>query len=354
MRINKLLAILLLGSFIFSSCNNVEVVEPKGDYEKGILVSGEGAGGNSGSISFISNDLNTVSNQIYKKVNSAELSTFLQSLAFDDARAFIIVDNQNAITAVNRYTFEKLGTITTGLETPRYMTVLGNKGYVTNWGTSGAFVAVVDLTTNSVESKIDISSGPERILNRNGKLYVSHKGGFGSNNVISVIDIASKSVQEITVKDNPDELFFNAEGNLVVLSEGRTLYDSNWNVTGHTDAAISTINLTNNNVSEVVFTNGIHPSLMTLNNQSIYYSIGNKVYKMGVTDTSLPASELLTIELFSTGYSSFYGMAVNEGRLYALNTKFSDVSELQVINLASKSVEKKVEAPVGASKIYFN
>jgi len=241
MRIYKLVTLLMLGAVLFTSCNGDSNDEPKGDYENGILISGEGSGAGTGSISFVSDDYEIVENLIYQKVNLVELGTYLQSMAFDNDNAYTVVDNQNTVTVVDRYTFEKIGAITEELATPRYMTTADNKGYVTNWGTTQAYVSVYDLSTYDFIKKINIGSGPERIIESNGKLYVSHKGGYGSNNIISVIDIATDDVQEITVSDNPDEMYFNNNGQLVVLSEGAVQYDASWSVVGNTIGSITTI-----------------------------------------------------------------------------------------------------------------
>lgn len=162
MKITKLLGVLFLGGILFTSCSDDPTPSlPKGDYENGILISGEGTTAVSGSVSFVSNDLSIVENTIYKKVNNAEFGEYVQSIAFDDDRAYIVADNQNTVTVVDRYTFDKAGTITTGLSTPRYMTVVGNKGYVTNWGATDNdnddFVAIVDLNSLVVEEKVEVA-----------------------------------------------------------------------------------------------------------------------------------------------------------------------------------------------------
>lgn len=351
MKISKFLLSIFLLSVLFVSCDNDDdPILPKGDYENGILISGEGSGAGAPSITYVSNDFSTVEHQIYKNVNSKDFGNFLQSVTFDYERAFVVTDNQNTITVVDRYTFEELGTITTGLETPRYMTVVGDKGYATNWGTMGAFVAEIDLNTYSVTSTTSISYGPERIVADGGKLYVSHKGGWGSHNVISVIDIATKAVTEITVQDKPDELFIDNSGDLVVLSEGAVQYDGSWNVIGNTIGAISKINTSTNTVeSEITFEEGVHPSQLVSDGSYFYYSIGSKVYKMSTTATTLPTEEFIDT---SAGY--LYGIAVNSGNLYVLDASFTAQSKLDVYSLSSASRTTTVAAPIGASKIYFN
>ncbi|MGG6231438.1 YncE family protein [Tenacibaculum sp. SDUM215027] len=356
MKITKLLGVLFLGSILFTSCSDDRSPSlPKGDYENGILISGEGNRSISGSVSFVSNDLTTVENTIYKKVNNAEFGEYVQSIAFDNDRAYIVTDNQNTVTVVDRYTFDKAGTITTGLSKPRYMTVVGNKGYVTNWGAtdndSDDFVAIVDLNSLEVEGKVDVALGPERIIAKNGKLYVSHLGAFGTNNKVVVIDIATKSVvKEVTVKDRPDELYIDSSGKLVVLSQGKTIYDANGDVVGHTLAAISFINTSNNEVeSELTFNEGEHPSQMVLEGNDIYYSLGNDIYKTDVNANSLPTTEFL-----ATDSAILYGLAVRDNEVFVLDANFLGNSKLDVYDLSGKTKKDTKEVALGASKIYFN
>ncbi|WP_442266335.1 YncE family protein [Tenacibaculum sp. ZS6-P6] len=356
-KINFIFKTLFLTSVLFLvSCSDDDNVpdEPKGDYEKGILISGEGSGAGSGSVTFISNDYTTKQGKIYNKVNGADLGTFLQSMTLEGDNAYIIVDNQNTISIVNRYSFQELGKVTEGLSKPRYIVVVGNRGYVTNWGSTSDetddFIAVVDINTFEFIEKIAVGNGPERIAFKNGKLYVTHKGAFTNNNIVSVINLTNNEVSTITVKDRPDEMFFKSNNELVVLSEGRTLYDSNFNVIGHTQAGIATINLQTNVVtSEIEFSEGVHPSLMDIENGQLYYAISNDVYKVAINTTSPATSKLLTAV---DGY--FYGMSVKNGKLYALDASFSDISKVNIFDLSSNEKTNTFDAPLGASKIYFN
>jgi len=353
MKINKLLSLLLLATILFASCEKDSADLPKGDYENGVLISGEGSGAGTGSISFVSDDFVTSENLIYKTVNNEELGTYVQSMAFSNDNAYIVVDNQNTVTVVDRYTFEKLGFINTGLILPRFMTVVGNKGYVTNWGSTLSdtddFIAVVNLETYEVEGTISVGNGPERIIENNGKLYVSHKGAYTTNNVISVIDIDSEEVIEITVKDNPDELFFNNLGELVVLSSGRTIYDTDWSVIGTTLASISMIDITTLEITnELVFAEGEQPSLMVFENGAIYYNIGNSVYAINEAATSLSSTSIVETEGF------LYGLEVEGDNLYTLDASFSDASKLNIYSISSGSVSITKVVAIGASKIYFN
>jgi len=357
MKISKVILSMFLLSVLIISCNDDDdIIEPKGDYENGLLISGEGSGTVSGSVSFVSNDFVTVEHSIYNKVNAGkEFSTFLQSLAFDGENAYICVDSQNSITAVNRYTFEEVGVITEGLALPRYMTVVGDKGYATNWGTGayGAdvdddFVAVIDLNSLTVTNTISVGIGPERIIENNGKLYVSHKGGFSSNNVITVIDIATQNTSEIVVKYKPDDLLFDNQNNLVVLCEG----NGPWSAGGETEGAIVKINTSNNTViSEMIFNSGDHPLFLVKYENDLYYNVGSEIYNLSQTATELATSSLLTSEA-ALQYDG--GLEIKDGQLFILNPNYLGLSQLDIYDLNTKAKTNSLEAPVAASKIYFN
>lgn len=355
MKITKLLLSIFILSVLIVSCNNDDDNnEPKGAYDNGLLVSGEGSGAGSGSVSFVSEDFLTVDHQIYSTVNGgSEFGTYLQSLAFDNESAFVIVDNQNTITVVNRYTFEELTTFTDDLSNPRFMAILDGVGYVSNWGSpfdeTDDFIAVVDLDTYTVTSTIPVGNGPERVVAANGKIYVSHKGAYSTNNIVSVID-ASNNVTEITVQDNPDEMYLDNSGNLIVLSEGNTIYDASWNVIGQTEAAITKISTGSNAiVTELIFPAGVNPSLLAMYNNEVYYNVGNEIYKMDSNDGNLPTSSILTSE---AGY--LYGLAVDSSNLYLIDASFSAQSNLDIYSKSNKTKLNTVKAPIGASKVYFN
>ncbi|GAA3653831.1 YncE family protein [Flavivirga jejuensis] len=354
MKTNKLISKVFILSVLFlASCSDDDSPQlPKGDYENGLLISGEGSGAGTGSVSFVSNDLTTTENLIYKKVNTTELGIYLQSMAFDDDRAFIIVDNANSVTVVDRYTFEEKATITSGLEVPRYMAVVGNKGYVTNWGKGDYttdidddFITVINLDTYTVEEKIDVAIGPERIIENNGKLYVSHKGAFSTNNVVSVIDLSDNSIEEITVGYKPDEIFVNDQGELIVLCGG----NESWTANGETEASIRKIDVsTNLEISSLTFATGEHPSLLVLDNGALYYDINNEVYMIDENATALPSTSIFEPQ----GY--LYGMEVKDGKAYLLDSSFSDLSELNIYDLTTKDKLDTKSVALGASKIYFN
>ena len=120
---NKLtkLAYFIFSIVILSSCISDDDIpdplSPIGDYEGGILVSNEGPFGvGSGTISFISDDFSNVEQSIFSRVNNSDLGNIVQSIGFYGDLAYVVANNSHHIKVVNRYTFQELGTISTGLD----------------------------------------------------------------------------------------------------------------------------------------------------------------------------------------------------------------------------------------------
>ena len=360
MKITKLILQLFLVSILVTSCSeNDKIVEVlKDEYTKGVIISAEGNfGGKDGSISYVSNDLSESQNFIYADKNSTLLGGLIQSITFTDTDAYIILNDVNTIVVADRYTFEKKAQITTGLKNPRYMTIVNDKGYVTNWGdgsdVNDDYLAVIDIATNNIEATtISLENGVEQILNKNNKLYISHKGAFSTNNIISVVDLnANNTVSTITVNDNPDDMVFDNAGNLIVLSEGRPLtYNSDY--TKVLTATTSSINYINTSTDEVtrqlVFPENKRATYMSYDNNKIYYYKGDNNSVCTINDT---ATELST-EGIEVG--NIYGMSVRENELFIVQSDFITLSKFKVFDVNTKSEIYSSPVGLGASKIYFN
>ena len=359
MNTKKIILGLFAAVLTFTSCSDDEGVNFQpvalGAYENGIIVNNEGnfLQGNA-STSFVSNDLSIVNNGIFTfHNNNAPLGDTAQSMAFYNNLAYIIVNGSNKVEIVNRYTFVKEAAINTGLEQPRYMTFANGKGYITNWG-DGAdanddYVAVIDLATNTISSTIPVGEGPEQIVFSNGNLYISHKGGWGSNNIVTSIDVNSNAATTITLDNKPDEIVLDAANNIWVLSEGDDLYDGSWNIIGRTTASLNKINTTTNVVDATfVFATGVDPKTIAYDNGLIYFYANSKIYKLDETDTALPTTSIIDQELYQ-------GLAVKNGYIYGTTTNFTaGTGELVIYDASTYTLVDTKTLNVGSSKIYFN
>lgn len=352
MKMNKLTLIALAIGFVFTACtsDDTTTVVARGDYENGIIITEEGNFSNgNGAVTYVSNDLNTVENTIFNNVNNRTLGNLVQSMSFIGNLGYIIVNGSNEIEIVDRYTFESISTIDTGLSNPRYMAIVNGKGYITNWGDGGNatddYVAVLNLTTNSFEAPIPVAEGPEELVVVGNKIYVAHKGGFSQNNIVSVINTASNEVSStITVGDVPNTLQVDNVGNVWVLCEGKPSWTGD-----ETAGKLAKINVINNTVTTIDFPVATHPKHLYFANNNLYYYLNGGLYKMTTTSTTLP-----TTPEFSG--VNFYDFSVRGNQLFGLDNNSFSASEsfLKVYDLTTNTETNSFNLGPFAGEVYFN
>ncbi|MCW4467537.1 hypothetical protein OGH69_01025 [Flavobacterium sp. MFBS3-15] len=318
MKINKLILTALAGSLIFASCSDDDSNgnAPSGAYDNGMLIINQGNFGQSNStVSFLSDGL-LLENNIFAAVNPGHiLGDTAQDIGFKGDLAYIVMNASNKIEIVNRYTFAHVGTISQGLDNPRYIAFSNNKAFVTNWGDGGVttddYIAVINLSSNTVTSEIAVAEGPERILEEDGKLYVTHKGGYGYGNSVTVINGSTNAVvTTIAVGDVPNTME-EEDGKLYVMCEGKP----SWAPTPETPGSLVVINLSNNSVTSTLgFTGTSHPTNLVIEDDKIYFTEGSDIYTMAKNAATLPSEPI-----FTTTEQGVYGVsafAVEDGRIY--------------------------------------
>jgi hypothetical protein len=350
MNFKKTVFLVAISGFLFASCesDNLPALDPKGVYENGLLIANEGAfSGGTGTVNFISDDYLTEESEIFNQVNGESIGTILQSIGFNNDDAYLIANVGNKITVADRFTMEKITEITGDLNNPRYIAFANGKGYVTNWGegsdTTDDFIAVIDLTTNTISSVIAVTEGPEQIIANGNMLYVSHKGGWGSGNSVTLINSITDTVEKsILVGNVPDEMIIDNSGNLLVSCEG-----SAWS-TPELLGSLVTINTNSNTVSSTLdYTPGFHPNNLVFSNSNIYISTSSDVYKMDESASEIPATSIIS--------AIVNGMSVNNDKIYITDLKDYVTNGTLKIFDASTYVELR-EFTVGLipGKIYFN
>ena len=324
MKFSQLAFTAFLSSMIFASCSDdleqpIRYI-PLGNYDSGALVLNQGGFGHGdASISYISSDFGTIENDIFSAVNpDIILGDTAQDIGFYNQLAYIVVNVSNKIEIVNRYTMEHLATIDTGLSNPRYITFSNGKGYVTNWGDgtnpNDDYVAVINLTSNTVSGSIPVIEGPEKIIENAGKLYVAQTGGFGFGNALSVINTADNTVSEITVGDVPNSMQVR-DGFLWVSCSGKPSYSGL-----ETAGKLVKVNLANNTIANTFSYNDAvkHLSNLTIEGLFAYYTVNrmdglvasSDVYKFDISVNSLPV-----VPVFTTPYE-IYSFGIKQNHIY--------------------------------------
>ncbi len=337
---------LLLSFFAFLSCENDDnsnSPDIQGDYQNGTIVLNQGGFNGLSGVSFISDDLTRVEQNVFSTINDGEeLGLFPQSIFFDlNGLAYIISNGSNLITVVNRFTFEKVAEISTNLDVPRYGAVLDGKAYVTNQASfnTGAddFVTVINLEDYSVETTIPLTKTAEFIVSDGFRLFVQN-ASFGEGSDITVINPDNNSIETtIETGDGLQNIIINAG----------TIYANH--ATGIDRVDTSTLEVS----STISFPAGLNAvSQLDIYNGQFYYLSNNNVYSTSIVEDSLSDEPLFTYS--NSAPSSVYGFSVNDDLIYIADAiDFASDGKVFIFDTEGNQV---FETSVGLSPsgFYFN
>ncbi|MCD0472139.1 YncE family protein [Flavobacterium sp. JAS] len=345
MKFSKLFLIALSVSLFVSCSNDDNDNEPKGVYDNGFFVLNEGSAGQ-GSVSFSSDDFSTFTKDVYTAVNGTDLlGKYAQNIFFDGDRAYIIAGGSNVINVVNRYTFKLIAKVDTGLKNPRYGVVKDGKAYVTNantysyenaaTGNTDDYVAVINLATNTFESKIDLNSTANRVVLKDGKLYITDS----YNDKLLVVDIATKKL------DAPVQIGLNADS---IEEENGVLYILKGGFGNSSE--IVKVKIADKTTSKITFPTALDGAgFMDIFDSKIYYTVGGAVYAISTTATAASTTAIVTT---SVGY--LYGFAVNNNHIYIADSGDFKADSKAYIYSLSGTLQKELNVGVGPNGFYFN
>ena len=354
MKISKLLLIAFSIS-LFVSCSNDDDNDTddnvaKGEYENGFFILNEGSAGQ-GTVSFSNNDFSFFAKDVYTAANGSDLlGKFAQNIFFDGDKAYIIAGGANVINVVNRYTFKLIAKIETGLVNPRYGVVKDGKAYVTNantyadWGgawdaigNTDDYVAVIDLATNKFESKINVNATANRIIEKNGKLYITEP--YNSDKLL-VVNIATKAVETPIVIGSSSDTLEEKDGVLYVL---RGPFGSR--------SEIVKVKLSDKTISKITFPEALDGAgYMDIYNDKIYYTVSNSVYSINTNATDASTTPIVT----ASSVANLYGFAVNNDLIYVSDSGDYKADSKAYIYSLTGTLQKELTVGVGPNGFYFN
>lgn len=346
MKFSKLFLIALSVSLFVSCSNDDNEDAPKGIYDNGFFVLNEGSLGQ-GTVSFSSDDFSAFTKDAYTAANGSDLlGKYAQNIFFDGDKAYIIAGGSNVINVVNRYTFKLIAKIDTGLKNPRYGVVKDGKAYVTNAntyatatnpaGNTDDYVAIINLSTNTYESKIDLNATANRLVEQNGKLYITEPY---NNTKLLVVNIATKALE------TPIEIGYTAD---CLEVDNGTLFVLRGNY-GERSEVIK-VKLSDKSVSKITFPEALDgATFMDIEDNKIYYTVNNSVYVISTTATAASTSPILTA---TVGY--LYGFAVNNNHIFIADSgDYKADSKVYIYNL-SGTIQKELTVGVAPNGFYFN
>lgn len=313
--------------------------------DHGFFVINEGKFPNSGSVSFVSNDLNVSEQKIYLTVNgSGDLGSGLQSMFFDtNGHAFIVSNGGNFITVVNKSTFEHLGRAETGLEVPRYGVVVGEKIYVTNQGDfttpDDDYVAVLSLQDLSLEKKVTVGSYIEHIYKGPNDLVYIEGTAFDQGNSIAVLDPSSDEiVQSIETAEALNSIALD-HNNIYALTANKLQ-----------KFALQTGELE----KEIALDYEEGARQLRYSDGNLYYTVGASVFKYATSFVEEAPSESILSYVSGSEYGAMYGFEVHKNRIYIADAgDFTSKGFVEIFDAEGPSLGK-FDVGIGPNGFYFN
>ena len=342
-------ALILVGLFVLSSCDNGS----EGPVRKtGVLIVNEGNfGSGNGSVSSYDEDKMTITNNFVKNANNgAEIGSLVQSVLIREGVGYLICNNADKIEFIDAENGKYLSNPLTDISQPRYMTVVGDKGYVSCWGPWDktdpfwwklfeSYVAVVDLVTKEVIDTLECGSGPEGIISVGNQLFVANS--FEAS--VSVIDLNAKSSEKVTVDIAPQQLVSDANG-LVWVS---------------TSSGLQSIDPSTLNVVDNIAVSNIQGKIVYDAEESIYVLAvepwdPNKTNLASEVNVFNTETKELSANALISGFD-FYGLGYNSTtqRIYVSDSKaFSGPGEISVYSADGALIDKQVTS-VGPNGVAF-
>lgn len=342
----RVLLLVLMTSLIFSACSSDNDSKPdlpddpvvvEKPYENGFFVLNEGQFPNEGSVTFISEDLTRVEQEIFKTNNGGDdVGAAPQSMFFDGDRAFVISNASNFISVVNRFDFKLEKRISGDLNVPRYACVSHGKAYVTNFGSN--HLTVIDLAELKVEKTIPVGGPAEFILKAdNGLIYIQQSAFDAGNTILVLNPETDEIIEEITTADKLNSIAVSGEY-LFSLTHGK----------------LQKFDLNNHNlISEIALDYPSASKNLVADGGKLYFTSGAKVFSMNVNDQTTPEQAILEYDSTSS-WGVFYGFTVKDSIIYiAEGGDFASSSFVELYNINGDFIVRKTVG-IGPNGFYFN
>lgn len=273
-----------------------------------------------GSVSWVDLEQQSTSQEVFKTVNGFPLGDVPQSIMVSDSLGYILVNNSGKMEIVTMPDFTSVAAMT-GFTSPRQMAIVSQQpkmAWVTDLYADKLWE--VNLETQKITGSIPSAGWNENIVIWKSLALVLNK----KDSVINVFDIATKTqVKTYQVSTGIVDFRFSAFSELMVVAKG----------------GIYRIDLLLDGVyEEYAFTVSRTPLKMAYDslNQTTYFLDGD-LYKY--------ANSTLTKAKSVPQGSNFYGLAVNNEKVYLTDTK--DYVQPGEMNVYSYDFQDSAIYPMG-------
>ena len=224
---NSIKYILILLLFIGCKKDKIEPYEDlPSTYSNGILVLNEGLfQQNNSTLSWIDLNSNEIRKDLFLAINNRLLGDTGNDLKRYGGKVYIVVNASSTVEVLDAKTLKSIKQIQLNYQSqgqqPRRIAFWKNKAYVSSYD---GYVNIIDTSSLSVFSRIEVGQNPEDLAVMNDHLFVSNSGGLSFPNVDSTvfqIDLNTNQVIDtFVVGKNPGDLISDGNQNIYVVKRG--------------------------------------------------------------------------------------------------------------------------------------
>jgi YVTN family beta-propeller protein len=263
-----------------------------------------------------------VSFGVFEVVNGFPIAGTIQNVINYQDKLYFVTNSADKLEIADATTLASVKTLrntfnTTNFSNPFSFAAVGNKGYVSNWGTlqpdfsyTDPYLTLVDLSNNTVTGKINRAVQPQHLLAVGQNIYIANV----NSNTISVLNTADNQiVTDITVADSPDKMVLDKNNKLWVICRSGSLVRINpANNTVETTIAID---------GQGIFSNA-RLEINVTKDKLYWLASGGKIFEMAITATTAPANPIITeVEAYGLGIDKNNQIYVSDHNGYVGNGK---------------------------------
>src|SRR5690554_937855 len=301
MKVNHVFIVTALFLFSCNSDDDQPAVVQIPDSGSVILVGNEGSYmGDNASLSLVGRDANTVSQNVYAAANDgADLGDILQSTYKFDDEIYIVLNNSGKIEVIDKTDFTSKRTLS-GMNSPRYMLIeSAEKAYVSDFLANG--IHVVNPKGGTYSSLINTGFWVEHMIAHNNEIWCSAPN---TDKVYFLDRSTHLFTDSLTLSMGVSDMGMDSNNDFWIMSQGTWSEPYIDPALHHVDGATKELINTYAFPAGTGFGGNL---VMSADKQNVLYLLNGKIYKMGISSTSLPSDPFI-----ERSGSGFYTFSVNE------------------------------------------
>jgi DNA-binding beta-propeller fold protein YncE len=337
---------------VFQGCSDDDGEKSASSVVTGVLVPNEGNFlAANGSLTYYNPEKDSSAQNIFRNAAGDFAGDVLQSITLDGERAYLVLNNSNAIEVANSTTFEREKTLVDArIVQPRYVSVINGKAYISvmgpyddDYNLTNSSIVIADAKTMDITGTIPTRPGVDDLLYAGGYLFASINN-FGAAHVLSVIDPSKNEViRDIAVSPGPSGMVLDANNTVWVVCRGDYKAE---------DSYLEGINLKHFEQVQIHLDFRAGADLaVSPDRKTLYFTGGSDIYSMPIDSKEAPSAPFFTAEDVTDLYS--FGVNPENGDFYVGDARLFSASGEAYVYTSDGTAKTSFATGVGPTQFIF-